>query len=475
MAVSDGGNGIGEGQFTQSVISATPGTAQFDGVWLIGEAWGQQAASPNVGLTLESRGMTVTGPGQDQSSTLPWTWVQHFKAGAPRTFPDGRAATVVEVSLVERNITLLVPTDQLSTDEIDELNRYLPVPVAVPEPSPPFEGLNTDEAIHFTDVPENTEIAGKTDSDTASTTASQPVADRKPGRDSKFRRGSAKRHSKEFVARSSRLAVLLACLLTIAIAGTVVVALRIKDDNTASGGIVIPQAPPTTTPPVRSTLTGPPASAKSLTVAEQVNLSLADLPAGWSKVVFVGKAPVPSAFADVHSSLDQNLASCLRLPLTHVGIITGSGEPGGPRVWPSDIYDSNSTLHPSAISVASLVSSATVEQSDLAILLQPGTSYCLDRYYASSFASEHVTSAPLVNRFNVVQHAGEEVIGLYVHIGITQNGRPSVYDYDVVVIGAGRLEIALGAQQSGEPFPSSTLDRAVQAIEARAAVAAGPH
>src|SRR5271154_5736560 len=98
MAVSSGGSGVDGGDnFTQSVITAAPGTAQFDGVWLIGEAWGQQASSPNVGLTLDSRGLTVTGPGKGQSNTLPWTWVQHFGAGAPMTFPDGRNATVVEV------------------------------------------------------------------------------------------------------------------------------------------------------------------------------------------------------------------------------------------------------------------------------------------------------------------------------------------------------------------------------------------
>jgi hypothetical protein len=50
-----------------------------------------------------------------------------------------------------------------------------------------------------------------------------------------------------------------------------------------------------------------------------------------------------------------------------------------------------------------------------------------------------------------------------------------VFDWDVVVIGAGRLEIDLGAQQDNEPFPSSALDGAVQSIEARAAVAAGGH
>ena len=112
MAVSGGGEG--DGTIAQSVIAAAPGTAQFDGVWLIGEAWGQQAASPNVGLTLDGRGLTVTGPAQGQSNTLPWTWVQRFRPGTPMTFPNGTPATVVEVGLIGRSITLLVPPDAVA-------------------------------------------------------------------------------------------------------------------------------------------------------------------------------------------------------------------------------------------------------------------------------------------------------------------------------------------------------------------------
>jgi hypothetical protein len=222
-------------------------------------------------------------------------------------------------------------------------------------------------------------------------------------------------------------------------------------------------------------LTGPSVFAKPVTVVAEVSLSLADLPKGWSKAVFVGKASVPSPFANLHTKASQNLAACLGLPLSHVGIITGGAEPGGPKVWPSNIFVMNAGLRPSAISVTSLVSTAAVEEADLAKMLQTGTSHCLDDYYLSNFVGEHVTSTPLVNRFNVPQHAGEEVVGLDVHIGITQSGRPSVYDYDVVIIGAGRLEIAIGAQQDNEPFPSATLDPALQAIETRAAVAAGGH
>jgi hypothetical protein len=153
--------------------------------------------------------------------------------------------------------------------------------------------------------------------------------------------------------------------------------------------------------------------------------------------------------------------------------MTGSSEPGGPKVVPSPIFVTNSGLHPSAISVTSLVSSAAVERSDLASLLGTGTAHCLDGYYASSFASEHVLSPPIVNRFSVPQHAGEEVVGLDVHIDTSTNGRATVYDYDVIIIGAGRVEIALGAQQDDEPFPSAALSRMLNAMEARAAAVAG--
>jgi hypothetical protein len=489
MAVSSGGSEMdGEGNSTRSVITAAPGTAQFDGVWLIGEAWGQQATSPNVGISLEPRGLTVTGPAPGQTNTLPWTWVQRFVQGEPMTFPDGSAATVVEVVLVGRSITLLVPPDQLRVDEIEELNGYVPAPVQVAEPAAPFEALSDEEAIHFTDGPEQTTLdseprppeAAREGGKAERATNARATKDR-AGDDSRANAEAANARARNVSGRSkldrrtSKLAILLACLVAVAIVGTAVVALRIHDDDTLGSGIVIPVVPATNAPPAPSTLTGPAASVAAKAVDEDVDLRLSDLPTGWSRVVAVPKAPVPSTFADVNSNSNQRLASCLGLPLSHVGIITGEGEPGGPQVWPSNIYVMNSGLHPSAISVASLVSSATVEQSDLAALLRPGTSHCLDNYYASSFASDHITEAPRVNLFDVPGHAGEEVIGLDVHIGITQKGSPPVYDYDVVVIGAGRLEIALGAQQDNEPFPGSVLDQAVQDMEARAAVAAGGH
>jgi len=43
------------------------------------------------------------------------------------------------------------------------------------------------------------------------------------------------------------------------------------------------------------------------------------------------------------------------------------------------------------------------------------------------------------------------------------------------VIGAGRVEIALGGQQNDEPFPNATLDHVVESMEARAARVAGAH
>jgi len=144
-------------------------------------------------------------------------------------------------------------------------------------------------------------------------------------------------------------------------------------------------------------------------------------------------------------------------------------------VLPSPIFVLKSGFHPSAISVTSLVANAGVERADLSALLKPGIEHCLDSYYDSSFSSEHITTAPTVNRFTIPEHAGEQVIALDVHIGITSNGHPAVYDYDVVVIGAGRIEIALGGQQNDEPFPNAALDHVVESMEGRAAAVAGAH
>jgi hypothetical protein len=455
MAVSDGG--AGKGTTAQSVIGAAPGMAQFEGVWLIGEAWGQQAASPNVGLTLDARGLTVNGPAQGQSNTLPWTWVQRFRPGAPMTFPDGTPATVVEVGLIGRSITLLIPPAQLRQDEIEELNRYVPPQVAVPPPPvPPPTPVTGDDLRTGADQTRTTD-GPKTDVAPANKTKRGQKA---PGR---------------LDNRTFRLAMLLGGLVVVAIAGTVVVALRIRDNQNVNAGVVVPQSTPTTLPPAPSTLTGPPESATALTVAREVNLDLSDLPAGWTKVKVVPFAEVPSAFANTRSTADKDLASCVGLPVSRIGVLTGGTQPGGPKVLPSPIFVLKSGFHPSAISVTSLVANAGVERADLSALLKPGIEHCLDSYYDSSFSSEHITTAPTVNRFTIPEHAGEQVIALDVHIGITSNGHPAVYDYDVVVIGAGRIEIALGGQQNDEPFPNAALDHVVESMEGRAAAVAGAH
>ncbi len=455
MAVSGGGED--EATVAHRAIAVAPGTAQFHGVWLIGEAWGQQAASPNVGLTLDGSGLTVTGPSQGQSNTLPWTWVQRFRPGAPMSFPDGTPATVVEVGLIGRSITLLVPPAQLREEEIEELNRYLPAQVAAPPPPvpPPSPVTANDfrgpEQAHADDGPKHD----------VSPAEKQKLPQKRKG---------------NLDNRTFRLAMLLGVLVVVAIAGTVVVALHIRNDQNVNAGIVVPQSTPTTLPPAPSTLSGPPESAKAATVAREVSLAQGDLPAGWTKVVVhLPHTSVPSAFANVLSAADANLASCVGLPLSHIGVITGGTEPGGPKVWPSSIFVLNSGLRPSAISVMSLVSNAGVERSDLAALLKPGIAHCLDNFYDASYSSEHISIPPTVNRFSVPEHAGEQVIALDVHIGITSNGHQTVYDYDVVLIGAGRLEIALGAQQNNEPFPNATLDRVAESMEARAAAVAGSH
>jgi hypothetical protein len=277
--------------------------------------------------------------------------------------------------------------------------------------------------------------------------------------------------------RTFRLALLLGALVIVAIAGTVVVALRIRNDQASNQntGVIVPESTPTTAPPAPSTLTGPPASAKPSSVAKEVNLALGDLPAGWSKASAVPYAAVPSAFADARATADKELASCVGLPQSHVGILTGATQPGGPHVYPSPIFVTSTGLRPSAISVASVVANVTTERSDLAARFKEGIAHCLDSYYDSSFSAEHISAPPTVNRFTVPEHAGEQVIGIDVHIGITTNGRPAVYDYDVVVIGAGRIEIALGGQQNDEPFPNAALDHVVESMEARAATVAGAH
>lgn len=462
MPVPDGGLGRSAGGRTTAPL----GVVRYGGVWLIGEAWGHRAASPDVGLVLDTNGLTITGPADGQSSTLPWTWIRYFRNGAPTHFPDGTAATTVEVGMIGRSITLLVPCDQLRSEEIDDLNRYVPdVSMPAPEPHlladpiPVADPIALADPIPVQEAPPEPAVAPSV-ADEPTVTDDPTVAG-----------GVAPRRRHSVRARPVHLGLLLV-VLVVGVACTVVIASRSKS-NPSTAAVVVPAAPPTTLAPAQSSLTGPGATADPLDVAQKVNLKLSDLPQGWEQVHAIPFVSVPSPFSGAHTFSDKQLAACIRIPVSQVGILTGKTEPGGPQIWPSPTYVLNSGFHPSAISVAALADSPSAERSTLSSLFGQGTFHCLSEYYAASFASEHVTGTPVVSRFSVPQHDGEQIIGLDVHIGTSQDGHRSVYDYDVVVIGAGRLEIALGAQQDFEPFSQTTLARALQGVEARAVVAAG--
>ena len=116
-----------------------------------------------------------------------------------------------------------------------------------PPPVPPPSSYLADESVTGTDR-SGAVREDSTKSDAASANkAKQPQAGR--GR---------------FDNRTFRLALLLGALVVVAIAGTVVVALRIRNDQSANAGVVVPQSTPTTMPPAPSTLSGPAESVKAL-------------------------------------------------------------------------------------------------------------------------------------------------------------------------------------------------------------------
>lgn len=105
--------------------------AHFHGVSLgaaLAGSSGSQTWAHDLELSVGTSGITVAGGEGAQASTLSWTAVKQFSPGFTLAFPDGRAATELDVVLADRSLSFLVPADQLPPALVVELVHLAPAP-----------------------------------------------------------------------------------------------------------------------------------------------------------------------------------------------------------------------------------------------------------------------------------------------------------------------------------------------------------
>ena len=198
-------------------------------------------------------------------------------------------------------------------------------------------------------------------------------------------------------------------------------------------------------------LNGPASNADPRTVAGGVNIVAAGALKGWQ----VGTAPWPRVAT---AGADVSLARCLAMPVSHIGALVGATQPGGPSVYTSGwiTRDSPSTGIESSVE---LNQSVVTQQSDIATLDGSGATSCLQGWFGS---------------LDVSAEAGESAAGFSVSVSARSGGTLKNVDEQLIVLGAGRVEVGLVSESIGA-FVSPALEATeVTALENRLRTVAGP-
>ena len=214
-------------------------------------------------------------------------------------------------------------------------------------------------------------------------------------------------------------------------------------------------------------LNGPASNADPRTVAGGVNIVAAGALKGWQ----VGTAPWPRVAT---AGADVSLARCLAMPVSHIGALVGATQPGGPSVYTSGwiTRDSPSTGIESSVE---LNQSVVTQQSDIATLDGSGATSCLQGWFASLDVSDDaIVGVPSVKALDVSAEAGESAAGFSVSVSARSGGTLKNVDEQLIVLGAGRVEVGLVSESIGA-FVSPALEATeVTALENRLRTVAGP-
>jgi hypothetical protein len=206
-------------------------------------------------------------------------------------------------------------------------------------------------------------------------------------------------------------------------------------------------------------LLGPGANATEQSVSAVVNVDGAELPAGWRP----GRAPWSRVATN---GADAALAQCLGMPTSDIGIVTGTTQPQGPPLVPSLWMTSGSTA--GFFSQVALNQSASTVQSDMTALDKRDAASCLRGWFASlDLSGDRIVGVPTVVGFTPAVVAGERVSAFGVSVTESSGGATESVDEDLVILGAGRIEVAVVGEAVGESVDAPVEASLLSGVENR--------
>ena len=114
-----------------TVPSPPGGGVHLDDVHLSGDTPQGPTVVPGLSLVADSRGFTVVGPQPGVERTLTWPQIDQCTFRDPAVLPDGRPATVLEVTVDGRSLRFLLAVERISPVQATAIEAQLNTLLAV--------------------------------------------------------------------------------------------------------------------------------------------------------------------------------------------------------------------------------------------------------------------------------------------------------------------------------------------------------
>jgi hypothetical protein len=154
------------------------------------------------------------------------------------------------------------------------------------------------------------------------------------------------------------------------------------------------------------------------------------------------------------------------LPVARIGVLSGVTEAGGPPVVSSKWFTSAGGQGFESATV--LTGSVSTEESDLSAFSTPHAASCLQGWFASlDAAGDQIIGVPAVQPLHVAVAAGEHGVGFHVSVSTRSEGTQTTLDEDFIILGGGRVEVALVGEAVGSKVDSSVVSSELGGLEHR--------
>jgi hypothetical protein len=153
--------------------------------------------------------------------------------------------------------------------------------------------------------------------------------------------------------------------------------------------------------------------------------------------------------------------------VAQLGIVTGTTEPGGPKVESSGWFTSQNGSA-GVDSYVVVAPSVTTQQSDVAAIMANRTQSCLQGWFASLDQSgDQILGVPTVAAVPVAALSGERAAGFSATVVTQVRGAKVQVNEELVVLGAGRVEVGLVSESTAAQLTPSIESSELSGLEHR--------